>query len=47
VAENPDVDLPAPEPTVAEKRAAAGKKPYDYEPEPDDEKGYAVTSVEF
>lgn len=47
VAENPDVDLPEPEPTVEEKRASEGKKPYDYEPEPDDEKGYTVTSVEF
>lgn len=47
VAENPDADLPEPEPTVEEKRAADGKKPIDYEPEPDDEKGYAVASVEF
>ncbi len=47
VDENPDADLPSPEPTVEEKRAAEGKKPYEYEPEADDEKGYDVTSVEF
>lgn len=47
VAENPDADLPEPAPTVEEARAAEGKKPYEYEPEPDDDKGYAVTSVEF
>lgn len=47
VAENPDAALPEPTPTVEEQRAAAGKKPIEYEPEPDDDKGYAVTSVEF
>ena len=49
VAENPDLELPKlqeqPElpKTVVEERAAAGKKPYEYEPEPGDEAGY----VEF
>jgi hypothetical protein len=47
VAENPDAALPDPTPTVEEQRAAEGKKPIEYEPEPDDEKGYSVTSVEF
>jgi len=47
VAENPDASLPEPAPTVEEERAAQGKKPYAYEPEPDDDKGYPVTSVEF
>ena len=53
VAENPDADLPALRvgadlaPTVVEERAVAGKKPLEYEPEPDDEKGYPLASVEF
>lgn len=48
VAENPDADLPALKvgddlpPTVVEQRAAEGKKPIEYEPEPNDEKGYSV-----
>jgi hypothetical protein len=48
IAENPDVDLPALKPaddltpTVVEERAAQGKKPVEYEPEPNDDKGYAV-----
>lgn len=46
VAENPDAQLPEPSKTLVEARAAEGKKPYEYEPEPDDEKGYATT-VEF
>ena len=47
VADNPDAQLPEPPITVVEARAAEGKKPYEYEPEPDDDKGYAPTSVEF
>jgi hypothetical protein len=47
VAENPDASLPEPPPTVEEQRASEGKKPYEYEPGPDDDKGYQVTSVEF
>jgi hypothetical protein len=47
VAENPDAALPEPTPTVEEQRAAEGKKPIEYEPEPGDEKGYSATSVEF
>jgi hypothetical protein len=47
VAENPDAELPEPAKTVVEERASEGKKPLEYEPEPDDEKGYAVASVEF
>lgn len=47
VAENPDAALPEPKPTVEEQRAAEGKKPIEYEPEPDDDKGYSPTSVEF
>lgn len=47
VVENPDAALPEPPPTVEEQRAAEGKTPYEYEPEPDDDKGYPVTSVEF
>ena len=47
VAENPDAAMPDPVPTVPEQRAAQGKKPYEYEPGPDDEKGYTPTSVEF
>ncbi|HEY2737903.1 MAG TPA: BREX system ATP-binding protein BrxD, partial [Thermoanaerobaculia bacterium] len=55
VAENPDEPLPELPPelppellmmTAIEERAAAGKKPYEYEPEPGDERGYAE-SVEF
>ena len=47
VAENPEASLPEPPPTVEEERASEGRKPYDYEPEPGDDKGYEVTSVEF
>lgn len=47
VAENPDASLPEPSLTLEEARAAEGKKPYEYEPEPGDEKGYALASVEF
>ena len=47
VAENPDAQLPEPPKTVVEARAAEGKTPLEYEPEPDDDKGYPVTSVEF
>ena len=53
LAANPDAELPEPAKrpqlatTVVEQRAAEGKKPLEYEPEPDDEKGYPVTSVEF
>ncbi|MBI4818904.1 MAG: BREX system ATP-binding protein BrxD [Deltaproteobacteria bacterium] len=47
IAENPGVSIPPPPPTVQEQRATDGKKPIDYEPEPDDDKGYAVTSLEF
>lgn len=47
VAENPDAALPEPTPTVEEQRAAEGKKPIEYEREPDDDKGYTVTSLEF
>ena len=47
VAENPDATLPDPPKTVVEERASAGKKPYEYEPEPGDDKGYAATSLEF
>jgi hypothetical protein len=51
VAENPDEPLPELPPelpmmTAIEERAAAGKKPYEYEPEPGDERGYTA-SVEF
>ena len=47
VAENPDAELPAPPKTVVEVRAAEGKRPLEYEAEPDDEKGYPVASVEL
>jgi hypothetical protein len=47
VAENPDAQLPEPPKTVVEQRAAEGKKPLEYDPEPDDDKGHAPTSVEF
>jgi hypothetical protein len=47
VAENPDAELPPPPKTVVEVRAAEGKKPLEYEAEPDDDKGYSVASVEF
>jgi hypothetical protein len=47
VAENPDASLPEPQPTVEEQRASEGKRPYEYEPAPDDERGYPVASVEF
>jgi hypothetical protein len=43
VAENPDAAaIPEPTATVEEERAAEGKKPYSYEPGPDDDKGYPV-----
>ncbi len=47
IAENPDAPLPPiiAEPNVVEARAAEGKKPIEYEPEPDDDKGYSVASV--
>lgn len=47
VFENPDALLPPPPVTIEEARAAEGKKPYEYEPGPDDDKGYAPTPVEF
>ena len=47
VAENPEVALPPPPTTVEEARASEGRKPYEYEPEPGDEKGYSPVSVEF
>jgi hypothetical protein len=47
VAENPDAALPEPKVTVEEERAAAGKKPIEYEPEADDDKGYPPSSLEF
>jgi hypothetical protein len=48
VAENPDAALPEPPKTVIEQRAAEGKKPLEYDAEPDDEKGHtATTTVEF
>jgi hypothetical protein len=48
VAENAEAAaIPEPPPTVEEERAAEGKKPYSYEPEADDDRGYPVTSVEF
>lgn len=47
VAENPSAALPEPPTTVEESRASEGKKPYEYEPDPDDEKGYAPASVEI
>jgi hypothetical protein len=47
VAENPDAQLPEPPKSVVEERAAEGKKPYEYEPEPGDDKGYTPTPVEF
>jgi hypothetical protein len=50
IAENPQEELPQVSPaellagptTVEEQRAAAGKKPIEYEPEPGDDKGYSV-----
>ncbi len=42
VAENPDAALPDPPSTIEEQRAAEGKKPIEYEPEPGDDKGYSV-----
>lgn len=53
VVENPDMRLPPlpplpPRPdTIEEQRASEGKKAIPYDPEPDDEKGYPETSVEF
>lgn len=46
VAENPQAQLPEPPKTVVEERAAAGKTPYEYEPEPDDDRGYSPATVE-
>ncbi len=45
VAENPDANLPEPQPTAVEQRASEGKKPYEYEPEPGDDKGYAPVEI--
>ncbi len=45
--ENPGAALTEAPATIEEQRAAEGKKPIEYEPEPDDDKGYPVTSVEF
>src|SRR6185503_17049727 len=42
VADNPDRDLPELAKTPVEERAAEGKVPVEYEPEPDDQKGYPV-----
>ncbi len=48
VAENPDADLQRQARTsdlprtAVEERASEGKKPVEYEPEPDDQKGYSV-----
>jgi P-loop Domain of unknown function (DUF2791) len=48
IAENPDAELPALKATddqaatVEERRAAEGKKPIEYEPEPGDDKGYSL-----
>jgi hypothetical protein len=47
VVENPEASLAAPPATVEEQRATEGKKPYSYEPEADDERGYEATTVEF
>ena len=47
VVENPEKDLPPLTPTVEEQRASEGKRPVPYDPEPDDDKGYSVASVEF
>jgi len=47
VDENPGASVPPPPPTLEEQRAAEGKKPIDYEPEPGDDKGYEITSVEL
>jgi hypothetical protein len=49
VAENPDAPLPPviAAPNEVELRVAQGKVPKEYEAEPDDEKGYESTSVEF
>jgi hypothetical protein len=47
ITENPDAPLPPilSDPNPLELRASEGKKPIEYEPEADDDKGYAVTSV--
>jgi hypothetical protein len=53
VAENPDaplpesIELPKLPKTLVEERAAEGKKPYEYEPEPSDDQGYTPVPVEF
>jgi hypothetical protein len=47
VADNPEMEILEPAPTVEEGRAAEGKTPYDFEPEPGDDKGYSTTTVEF
>ena len=44
VVENPDAELSDLPKTPVEARAAEGKKPVEYEPEPDDHKGYTVTT---
>ena len=50
IAENPDLELPPlkmvdAELSPEESRAAAGKKPIEFEPEPDDDKGYNAEVV--
>ncbi len=45
VAENPEAELPDLPKTPVEERAAEGKKPVEHEPEPDDQKGYAVAAT--
>ena len=51
IVEHPDAPLDAPIPVPStdlnevEQRAAKGEKPLEYVPEPDDEKGYPVTST--
>lgn len=47
VVENPEASVPPPAMTVEEQRASEGKKPIEYEPEPGDDEGYPVTSMEF
>ena len=49
IRENPDAPLPPviSQPNEVEARAAEGKRPIEYEPEPDDDRGYPVTSVEL
>ncbi len=47
VTESAEASAPEPPKTIKEERAAAGKRPYEYEPEADDDKGYEGTGVEF